>query len=481
MRNEKMKTMIHTHIIKKFNSIFREIETVQSAIIIGSFGRKNPNPNSDIDYQLLISKSFSNGWFLEKVKTAFAEEFKYSIFLDEKKKWCFYLTEELIVTEIFLCEELQHIDKYYLGSDIRNHHDAIIFDKTNKVFPYLDEITQTKNARFSETQKNKVYYLITEFQNRFEACSAAHAKSDGYKFNILFSHGLNAVVRLIYLCEGKSKHDFMPPNFLTDYSYRLGLEIEELGTMDLRVANSHKRKLLDLFLKYLPIATEKFNIDSDILSIKFFLESIYKRDSLWNFRDVAKFNRKIKRGVIYRSSALCLYKGDLDNIIDKYNIKTIIDLRANRELKDCDYSDEQKANFNITHAPFDPWAQSVEFQNTYNKGTNVEIAYKFFSLECKMSIKLIIETIINSNNAVNIHCHAGKDRTGITITLLHLLSKADEDVIHLDYLASEMDTDINYLMILFNVISDCGGIEKYLNTCQITDEQILMLKEKILA
>ena len=461
--------------------LIEKIEGIQSVIIIGSFGRRNPKANSDIDYQILIDENFDNDLFFKQIKSSFADNLKHSLFLENKNKWCFYLTDDYIITELFICTKLSELDKYYLGSEITKPENAIIFDKTNTVFQYFQEITQEKERQFNEIQKSKVKYLIPEFQNRFEACSNAHAKSDGYKFSVLFSHGLNAIVRLIYLCNGATEHDYMPPNFLTDYSYKFNLEVEKLGTMDLRLANSHKRKLLDLFIKYLSVATKKFNIQTNENEVINFLENIYKRDFFWNFRDISKFNPKIKKGVIFRSSALCLYNKELqtEKMLEKHKINTIIDLRADREIKECDYEKGQKSSYKIINAQFDPWKQSVEFQNTHNTGTNAEIAYQFFSIECKPSIKKVIETILNSENAVNIHCHAGKDRTGIVVTLFHLLSGASENEIFLDYLASEMDTKKSYLQILLDIVEETGGIDKYLHTCELTKKQINELKIKI--
>jgi protein tyrosine/serine phosphatase len=336
--------------------------------------------------------------------------------------------------------------------------------------------------QFTKTRKAKVTYLITEFRNRFAACSNAHAKSDGYKFSILLSHGLNAVVRLVYLCRGETEHDYMPPNFLTDYSYPLNLDIEKLGTMDLRQANWQKRKLLDLFLAYLPISIEKFDLNQDVSEITNFLENIYKRDFFWNFRDISKFHSKIRSGFIYRNSALCLIQEEdiLLKMLHEHHIKTIIDLRANREIEENSYSENQKLCLNIIHAPFDPWNQSIEFQNTYNTGTNIEIAYQFFARECKPSIKKIVETILNVKNAVSIHCHAGKDRTGIVITLFHLLTEASEDEIFSDYLASEMDTKKEYLQTLLDIVNETGGIIPYFMSCDLQQTQIDLLKNKLL-
>ncbi len=473
--------MIQKKLIEKFNKAFEKTNYIQSAIIIGSFGRGTPKPNSNIDFQILVDNNFNNQSFFNQIKSKFKDELKHSLFLENKNKWCFYLTDNYILTEIFICSNLHELDKYYLGSEISNPENAVMFDKTNLVVLYLQKITKEKENKFPQIQKATVKYLITEFQNRFEACSTAQARSDGYKFSVLFSHALNAVVRLIYLCNGATEHEYMPPNFLIDYSYKLKLGIEKLGTMDLQQANIHKRKLLDLFLEYLYTAIEKFGIDLNKDETKYFLDSIYKRDFFWNFRDISKFNPKIRSGFIYRSSAFCLVQKEhmLIKMLDEHNIKTIIDLRAKREIEENSYSKSLKSKYNIVHAFFDPWNQSIEFQNTYNTGTNIEIAYKFFAIECKRSIKKIVEMILNSKNAVGIHCHAGKDRTGIVITLFHLLVRANKEEIFFDYLASEMDTKKEYLQIILDIIEETGGIEKYFNTCGLSEHQINELKFKL--
>jgi protein tyrosine/serine phosphatase/predicted nucleotidyltransferase len=473
--------MLQKKLIEKFNSLFKANSNINSTILIGSFGRNTPKANSDIDYQILVNKRFSQEQFLNQIQTQFSNDFKHFVYLKQKNKWCFYLTENFIVTKVFVCNELSELNKYFLGSEITEPKNAIVFDKTNSVESHLIKQIENKNKEFKKEQKRKIDTIIIDFQNRFESFSNAHSKSDGYKFNVLYSHAVNAVVKMVYLCEGGTEHDYMPPNFLTDYSYNLKLGIEDLGTMDMRVANTHKRKLLDLFKKYLPISINKFNLKIDDVSIVNFLENIYVRDFFWNFRDVSKFNSKLKKGIIYRSSALCLCKNEpsVESNLQSKNIETIVDLRADRELKDINYDEEQKDNYKIIHAPFDPWNQSIEFQNMHNTGTNAEIAYHFFSIECKPSIKLVVEAVINSKGAIDIHCHAGKDRTGIIITLFHLLTEATKEIILLDYLASEMDTKEHLIQILLDAVSEKGGIVEYLKSCQISNEQIALLKSKI--
>jgi len=402
-------------VIVSINKLFVNIKQINAVVLIGSFGRGNPTFNSDIDYQILVNVNFNHLLLIDDLKKQFKDKLNYLIFLDNKNKLSLYMYDYQIIVEIMFCYKLEELDKYFVGSEIKNIENSIIFDRKNELYFYLSKITKMYSEKYNDIQKEKVLYLFVEFQSRFEALSREHANSDGYKYSVLFSHALNALVRIIYLCESNGKNEYMPKNFLTDYSYKLKLNIEELSSMDLRISNKHKRNLLNLFTQYLPIAINKFFLNVDKNSIIIFLENIYKRDFFWNFRDMSKYNNRLKGRRIFRSTALCLIEDNnlLEIELNNKNITTIIDLRANRELEKIDYSEEFKNKFNVIHAPFDPWAQSIKFRNMHNIGTDIEIAYKFFSCECKDSIKKVILTILDTIDSLVIHCHAGKDRTGI--------------------------------------------------------------------
>jgi len=167
-------------------------------------------------------------------------------------------------------------------------------------------------------------------------------------------------------------------------------------------------------------------------------------------------------------------------MLQKKKINTIVDLRADRELDEHPYSLEFLKNIKYVRAPFDPWNQPEWFKKDYHYGTNEEIAYRFFILGCKNEIKNIFESILNEDDgAIVVHCFAGKDRTGIFISLIHLLSGAEYEIIKNDYLASEVDMKLHRLKLVLDEIENAGGVESYLVSCGITKNQITELKEKL--
>jgi protein tyrosine/serine phosphatase/predicted nucleotidyltransferase len=468
-------------VINIINDIFRDSQQMNSAILIGSFAKNNPTHNSDIDYQVLVNNNFDKDILVNTIKLKFNNNFDYHIFLEDKNKLSLYMYECQIVVEIMIHLKLEEFNKYFLGDVLENIVNNIVMDKNNILLPYLENIKTENNIQIIKKKKEKLLYLITEFQSRFESLSREDSNSDGYKYSVLFSHALNSLIRIIYLCESDGRHEYMPKNFLTNYSYPLKLNIEELATMDLRKSNKHKRMLLDLFQQYLPFSIKKFTLDIDESNINKFLENIYKRDFFWNFRDMSKFNDKLQNNKIFRSTALCLIEDTelLEKELHNKNITTIIDLRAHRELEEVNYTDEFKNKFNVIHAPFDPWVQSIEFKNMHNTGSNIEIAYKFFSHECKQSMNKVITTVLDTDESIVIDCHAGKDRTGIIFTILHMLVNTKNENIYIDYLASKMDTKTEYIDIFINIVKETGGIIEYLKSCNLSGSQINNLKLKV--
>lgn len=469
--------------IEKLKSIFPNVKGLQIALLYGSFGRNEGNPNSDIDIQILVDDKFQTKDLIDVLKKEFENEIQYISEVGLRNKVVVYFNAQPKV-EFGICKSLDEINRYYLGSEISKVDNTILFTNDNwknRIDEYLQEILEKRNAEKTAKNTEKlVSELVDKFVYEFENCSNLHRRSDGFQFYFFYNIALHIAVQLYHISTGETKFNFLPKNFL---SRTLRKEEERTfrelkGTLFLPEANQQKRKLLDFFY----IAIKNLVSEERQEELKQFLEWIYTRDFLWNFRDISANNPKIKSGVVYRTATMMLFQDEpfFEKFLSDKQIKSVVDLRATREIADLPYNEKSLTLFNYIKAPFDPWNQSIEFQTTHHHGTNIEIAYRFFGIECKTSIKDTLKAIINEQNATAIHCHAGKDRTGVVISLLHLLSGADLNVVYTDYLATEMDTKKEYLNIILDIVNEKGGIVPYLIDCGLQQTQVEQLKHKIL-
>ena len=268
------------------------------------------------------------------------------------------------------------------------------------------------------------------------------------------------------------KHIYLPKKFIYNYELEDRSFFTELnGTLYLPDANNKKRLLLNFFYK----AIEKLQTYSNeqFQDIKNFLESIYCRDYIWNFRDVATINTKLKPNKIFRSSSLSRYHSEnfFADFVRRYKINKIIDLRSEDEYKKCPYNSDMLNFIEHLFLSIDPKQQSDEFKQKYHYGSNEQIAYRYFAIECKHIFKSIFEMVDPLNDVVLIHCFAGKDRTGVVVALLCLLVGEHIENIQNDYLASEMDSNIDNLNIFLELIQN-RGINNYLLDCGINLDRI---------
>ena len=473
--------MKQTETIQKLKTIFSKIEGIEFAILYGSFARGSATANSDIDIQILVTSSFDINNFISVIEKCFQEDIFSVRKLEVKHKIIAYFLYSPKIEFSFYTES-KDINRFYVGSEIMNVDRTILYANNswkNKLITYLRKITENKND--INTSKY-IDELVDEFIYQFENASTMHKRSDAYQFYFFYNIALHKAIQLHQLSIGNTQFNFLPKRFVSSLpNDDKRKEIYELhGEILLTKANRQKRKLLDFFYKTLTnLVTEKQKEE-----VKNFCEYIYKRDYFWNFRDISLYNPLIKKGIIYRTANFVsfLESDFFEELIRDTNIKTIIELRANREIKELPYPTSFTQNFKYVLAPFDPWEQPDWFKEHYHYGTDIEIAYRFFLLCCKDSIRTAMLSILKENRgAIAIHCFAGKDRTGILISLLHLLVGANMEIVYEDYLASEVDTEISKLNAALEVITNEGGIILYLLSCGLQQEEIMSLKEKLTA
>ena len=462
---------------------FHSLEGLKAALLYGSFGRNTATPNSDIDIQLIVDSGFNPDTLAKLAQTCFGDELIKVHRVGLRNKVVIYPKRHPKV-EFAICTSANEINRNYAGSEIENVAATILFKNKDWDFDLLEHLRQlTQNHQDGKKGDLQRYVedLKDKFLYEFESCSSMQRRSDGYQFYYFYNIAFHVAVQLHHVSKGFSEYNFLPKFFNSnvldrseqDDFYKLN------GTLFLPEANTKKRALLNFFYE----SISKLVTNEKLKDVKDFCEWIYVRDFFWNFRDVNQNNPLLAEGKIFRTATMTLFQEHpyFDELLQSKNIKTVIDLRADKEVAELPYNSISTSKFNYVRTPLDPWNQQDWFKEKYSYGTDEEIAYRFFVLGCKDQIRKAIEAILNEKTgAVAVHCFAGKDRTGIFISMLHLLAETPLETIYSDYLASENDVKKYRLDLVLDLIEELGGINDYLLSCGLAETQLADLKTKLI-
>ena len=150
----------------------------------------------------------------------------------------------------------------------------------------------------------------------------------------------------------------------------------------------------------------------------------------------------IKGNTFLRSNNInCFTKEDIAYLIDKYNIKTIIDLRNKDEVLNNPCIINQIKYYNI---PLFESRKKKNLSSNKQKVDKVPNIYEIYldmirTKTAKKRLKKILNLIINpKNNCILFHCSFGKDRTGLISLLVLSMLGVNIDTIKKDYLYSNV-------------------------------------------
>jgi protein-tyrosine phosphatase len=191
-----------------------------------------------------------------------------------------------------------------------------------------------------------------------------------------------------------------------------------------------------------------------------------------NIRDISNFNENIKPKQIFRS-------GEVNSISDleelrKYGINNILDFRCEYEIKLNDYSTILPNDIYYINIPIETHHAEILYE-----GTPMESVYQYFALDCKNLFKTIIQQIINLDGSILMTCRYGMDRTGVIITIIHLICNTPKGKIKEDYLQSGSIIVGKHLDIFLNILDTYDSIIDYFKN-ELSINEIETLKIKLL-
>ncbi|MDQ0362376.1 tyrosine-protein phosphatase [Breznakia pachnodae] len=230
-------------------------------------------------------------------------------------------------------------------------------------------------------------------------------------------------------------------------------------------------------------------------------------DKAYNVRElggyVTKDNKLTKWQSFLRADDLSeLTKAD-EQLMKDYGVTSILDLRGENETKRS--PDTLASDLDITHVNIPFMIDSIGDVSKVNPDDFDFTLGDFYIglLQCKGQVRKIFEVIADMpEGAVVFHCAAGKDRTGVVaMLLLGLVGVSRQDIVTnyeqtftnlryrrgIDILEESNDQYMKFMYSKAEYIEktisylekEYGTYEEYLCSCDISDEVLKIVKERL--
>lgn len=232
----------------------------------------------------------------------------------------------------------------------------------------------------------------------------------------------------------------------------------------------------------------------------------------FNIRDIGGHEtatgRKIRSGSLVRADNLYRLTEAGQAALREYGVTTIIDLRGRQELEEhpSPFAGSPNGSVRYHHLPFIEDTNEAAME-AMRAASSVDQTYRVMLEHFAPSVARIMTAIARAPEGVVLfHCHAGKDRTGLTAALLLALAGVPYETIVRDYALSDTNLEPLYrewagevpedeiermtqryrtpaeamALTLAYLDQEYGGAEGYLLRAGVSTEDIERLKERLL-
>jgi protein-tyrosine phosphatase len=169
-------------------------------------------------------------------------------------------------------------------------------------------------------------------------------------------------------------------------------------------------------------------------------------EGCFNFRDLGGYEssdgRRLRTGQVFRSDGLQhLTAADLEHLIAKLGLASVIDLRSSEEISE-DGSGTIGEQTTVHHVPlFERTRSQAQAIPQASMPPNMGELYYVMLTVAREPIVEVVRLLADVDRPAVFHCAAGKDRTGVISALLLSLLGIPEETIVADYAFSRANID----------------------------------------
>ncbi len=436
-------------ILHRVTSLAKEDDEITALLIYGTRADDSHDLLSDLDL-MVVTKN--RGRLVKHLE----DHNDYSIEYEDRIVLFYILDNFTLKVDVTIAEDITKLETLQGGGSFR-----FLVNKTNLSIPEAEVSIE-----------ERIKYHINRTVESFYSMTIANQSSDKYRFMFYQFLVLQHLYTIEYHLAGYEEFSYLPKQLLRKIPQDLQRKYKKDFDPNSDLVNGvlRREQLLTWILDALRRVRKKYpNLENGTPT---FLSKFHKQNLVWNLRDISTVNPSVvKSGVIYRSSTPGTNIHPSSSKVFSH-IRTVVDLRYREETEAFPYElpDVSYHNVPVGEKHVKPHGM------VYTEIGVDPFFYEYFPRHYGDEISEVMRLIIREEKPIMIHCHAGKDRTGMIVAMLQKLAgMPDEDIIR-DYVSSRYDTRERKIRITLKVIEEAGGIWQFLrNTGLEYDETSALL------
>lgn len=249
---------------------------VRALLWFGSMARGDANAHSDLDAAVVLGPHIEPSKVVRSCASWFGARLRMESHIRSRSEATLWVDDVMTKVDLQLVNAIEGLAWLADSPDIVPPRLVAVLDKDGVCGP----ITIRAAQRIDRDLVPIVDDEIEKFLVAFEACSAAHRRSDGYQFYFHYNLALHRLARLVEISRGQAAYLFLPklllPRRMTlqEQVHWRGLR----GTIYLPEATEAKRRLATAFVGTIDELAHRINYSRQASELRRWLEAVILRD-----------------------------------------------------------------------------------------------------------------------------------------------------------------------------------------------------------